>query len=283
MTEGEESQAYRFRSGTRTYVMRINRNKEGFEKDAFAYERFARPGLPIPEVIEIGQIEEHFFCISENISGVTLQDLQPNELASTLAPTARILDVIAASDLEGISGFGPFDSHGVGSDESWRDFLTSIADFRRYDWVAVQDCAAMNEVHRLFTQLDMLVAHCPETRQLVHGDFGSNNVLSDGQRITGVVDWSAALIGDPLYDVANIFFWRNWLDCMQQQALFFETSLRSSPSLSERVLCYQLRIGLAEIYQNAMSGNTEAGAWATSQCQELIRTKLFLSPSVGSI
>jgi aminoglycoside phosphotransferase (APT) family kinase protein len=39
----------------------------------------------------------------------------------------------------------------------------------------------------------------------VHGDFGSNNVLADGEHITGVVDWSEAMIGDPLYDVANIF------------------------------------------------------------------------------
>jgi hygromycin-B 4-O-kinase len=85
-----------------------------------------------------------------------------------------------------------------------------------------------------------------------------------------VLDWSEASIGDPLYDVANIFFWSTWLDCMQQQARYFEAFMRS-PKLRDRLLCYQLRIGLAEVYQNAIEGREDALAWATLRCRELIR------------
>jgi hygromycin-B 4-O-kinase len=99
----------------------------------------------------------------------------------------------------------------------------------------------------------------------------SNNVLTDGRRITGVVDWSEASIGDPLYDVANIFFWSTWLDSMHEQAHYFETHLADVAKLSDRLLCYQLRIGLAEIYQNAIERKTDALAWSTSRCCELIR------------
>ena len=51
-----------------------------------------------------------------------------------------------------------------------------------------------------------LIEYCPEEHKLVHGDFGSNNVLTDGQKITGVLDWDCALYGDPLFDVAGSFF-----------------------------------------------------------------------------
>jgi hygromycin-B 4-O-kinase len=277
ISQGEESQTYRFRSGTQAYVVRLNRAVEGFEKDAFAYRRFARPNLPIPEIIHIGQIDDHFYCISENMPGVTLQDLHPQNVPPELGPTAEILDVIAESNLDDMTGFGPFNARGVGSYESWHDFLMSVADPHQYDWAAVDslvdlvDLVDMDIVNRLLKRLDSLVVHCPETRRLVHGDFGSNNVLTDGRRITGVIDWSEASIGDPLYDIANILFWRTWLDCMQQQARYFETHLAGLAKLSDRLLCYQLRIGLAEIYQNANEGKTDALAWATSRCRELIR------------
>jgi hygromycin-B 4-O-kinase len=138
IVEGGESQAYRFQSGTRSFVMRINPWQEGFEKDAFAYRRFARPGLPIPEVIKIGQIDGHFFCVSEYIPGVTLQDLPASDLMPLLVPTARTLEVIGSTNLKDMSGFGPFDGRGVGGNHSWRDFLISIADPHRYEWVALQ-------------------------------------------------------------------------------------------------------------------------------------------------
>jgi hygromycin-B 4-O-kinase len=271
ISEGEESQAYRFQSGTQTYVIRLNRAIEGFEKDAFACRKFARPNLPIPEIIRIGQIDDHFYCISENMPGVTLQDLHPQAVPPVLGPTAEILDAIAESNLDNMTGFGSFNARGVGSYESWRDFLTSIANPDQYDWAAVHSLVDMDIVNRFLDRLNGLAAHCPETRQLIHGDFGSNNVLTDGHRITGVIDWSEASIGDPLYDVANIFFWSTWLDCMQQQARYFETHLAGFPNLGGRLLCYQLRIGLAEIYQNAIEGNMRGLAWATSRCRDLIR------------
>jgi hygromycin-B 4-O-kinase len=271
ITGGEESQVYRFRSGTRTYIIRINRALEGFQKDAFAYRRFARANLPIPEIIRIGQIEDHFYCISENVPGLTLQDLRPHDLPPLLGSTAKILDAIADSDLGDMTGFGPFNARGVGSYESWRDFMTSVADPDRHAWAALDSLVDMNLINGLLERLEHLALDCPETRKLVHGDFGSNNVLTDGRRITGVIDWSEASIGDPLYDIANIFFWSTWLDCMQQQARYFETHMPELPKLRDRLLCYQLRIGLGEIYQNATSGRTDALAWATSRCGDLIR------------
>ena len=267
IAHGEESQAYCFRIGDKAYIVRLNQSLEGFEKDTFAHRRFARPNLPIPEIIQIGQIDHHFFCISEKMPGVTLQDLSPEELPLVLEPTARVLRAIAESELGGTSGFGPFNANGVGEYESWRDFLNSIAHDPRYDWPAVSRLLRTDKIKPLLEWLTGLVEQCPEIRGLVHGDFGSNNVLTDGSRITGIVDWSEALIGDPLYDLANIFFWRTWLECMEYQARYFETDPSTSSKASVRLLCYQLRIGLAEVYQNAIEGRIDVAAWALARCR----------------
>jgi hygromycin-B 4-O-kinase len=270
ITEGEESQAYRFQSGARAYVVRISRDVLGFEKDAFAYRRFARPNLPIPAVIHIGQIKDAFFCVSERLPGVTLQDLAPEDLPVLLDPTARVLHAIARSELDDMRSYGPFDASGCGEYESWRDFLVSIVDKQRYDWAAVGELLDGAEIGRVLERLVELAEECPETRALVHGDFGSNNVLTDGRRITGALDWSEASIGDPLYDVANVFFWRTWLECMRQQAQYFEDSMSGSRELGW-LLCYQLRIGLGEVYQNVTEDKMTAASWALGRCCELIR------------
>jgi hypothetical protein len=39
---------------------------------------------------------------------------------------------------------------------------------------------------------------------LLHGDLGSHNVLTDGDRLLGLIDWEDAVAGDPVYDIA---FW----------------------------------------------------------------------------
>lgn len=244
-------------------MIRVNRTIEGFEKDAFAHRRFARIDLPIPKVLHIGEIEDRYYCITDKLAGATLQGLTPEKLVPLLAPTARIIEAIAQSDVEGISGFGPFGAEGVGRNTSWREFLTSIADC---DWGAIKARVDMARVARFLDKLDVLADGCPEMRRLVHGDFGSNNVLTDGLRITGVIDWSEAMIGDPVYDIANIFYWRTWLDRMERQACYFE----EGPTSLDNLLCYQLRIGLGEIYQNAVEDNSEAVERATSRCTELI-------------
>jgi len=38
-------------------------------------------------------------------------------------------------------------------------------------------------------------------RALVHGDYGLNNLLIEGDRVTGILDWEHAHIGNPAYDL----------------------------------------------------------------------------------
>jgi aminoglycoside phosphotransferase (APT) family kinase protein len=52
--------------------------------------------------------------------------------------------------------------------------------------------------------LDWLRARRPgdSAAAICHGDFHPQNVLRDGGRVTGVLDWPNALVADPVFDVA---------------------------------------------------------------------------------
>jgi hygromycin-B 4-O-kinase len=117
--------------------------------------------------------------------------------------------------------------------------------------------------------VNRLAEESPEERRLVHGDFGSNNVLCDAGRITGVIDWSEAMVGDPLYDVANILFWRTWLDCMEQQCRYFEIHEPQRLADRKRLRCYQLHIGLVTLFEAARDGDRAVVDWAMQRCRDV--------------
>ncbi|MBP3963126.1 aminoglycoside phosphotransferase family protein [Paenibacillus lignilyticus] len=272
VAEGEESQAFAIRFGGGEYILRVNRSADGFRKDEYCYRHFASADLPIPEIVSIGSIDnENAYCISERSPGLTLQDMNRSDVSSVAVPVMKVLETMASEDVAGIEGFGPFNECGIGRFGEWRDFLMSITDTRCYDWEALQSMLGERQIDAYIQVLSALAAQCPEMRRLVHGDFGSNNVLSHGGQITGVIDWSEAMIGDPLYDIANIFFWRTWLECMEVQAQYIENNHRDIMRQSEILRCYQLRIGLDVIYSSAMDRDEVVFEWAMERCDEIVR------------
>lgn len=60
------------------------------------------------------------------------------------------------------------------------------------------------------------------TPTLIHRDFHPDNLLSDGQRITGVVDWGDLKIGDPAVDVA----WTRMILSTEVNTALSETFIR---------------------------------------------------------
>lgn len=264
LAEGDDSRAFAFRRGGEAFVLRLNRDGAGFDKDAFVQRRFAGPALPIPEILRVERRADGLaLCLSRRAPGTTLQDLDDAGLDAAVAPTAAVLEAIGAADLAGTAGYGRFDAAGRGMQASWQAFLREPL-----GWGGL--LAGDDTIGRILDRLAALAGRCPEERRLVHGDFGSNNVLAEGGRITAVIDWSEALFGDPLYDVANILFWRPWLACMERQAAFLEMHRRWPAEARDRLHCYQLRIGIDEIRQSLAAGAVEDLAWAMRRCAAIL-------------
>jgi hygromycin-B 4-O-kinase len=219
-------------------------------------------------VIDLGWLDErHAYCISRLLPGRTLQDLAEHEIEPTLEPTAQVLATIAGVDLEDTISWGWFDAEGVGTSPTWQDYLLDIPDVS-----PAPDASGLDRafIDRVFDELRWLAPLCHSPRRLVHGDFGSNNVLTDGHAITGVIDWDMAVYGDPLYDIANVMFWRSWLPCMDHLAAYVERTLPHSIEIDRRLHCYQLRIGLVEVLGLASSQDTDFARWVTSRLASIV-------------
>jgi hygromycin-B 4-O-kinase len=267
LAEGLDSEAFGFRRDDTDYVARINRSGRGFEKDAFVQRSFARPGLPVPEIVEIAQLDGPFVCISRRAPGVRLHDLTPAEFRRVTAPTAEVMAAIAASELTGTRGFGRFDARGTEPHATWKAFLTGVADPRQFDWNEAPGVDAA-VVRAAVSLVLAFTERCPERRQLVHGDFGSYNVMTDRQRITAVIDWDRALFGDPLYELANLLFWRE--ECLEPLTGTLHAAAEDQPDAKVRLLCYQLRIGLQEMYESAIGATPTELGWLTTRCESLL-------------
>jgi hygromycin-B 4-O-kinase len=268
LAEGLDSQAYGFRRRNAGYVARINRSSRGFCKDAFVYHRFASPTLPIPEIVGITQLDDgHFICISRRALGVRVHDLTSAEFREVMASMWEVMAAIATSDLAGTTGFGRFDPNGSGPHDTWQAFLMSVADPQQFAWKETSgvDMALVSGAIRLVMAL---VERYPESRCLVHGDFGSYNLMTDRRRITAVIDWDRALFGDPLYELANLLFWRE--ECLKPLTLALSAAADDEPATKERLLCYQLRIGLQEIYESGIGETPVELTWLTTRCKDLV-------------
>ncbi|PLP60659.1 hypothetical protein CYK37_05930 [Mesorhizobium loti] len=269
VSEGEEAQVFGIRLADEDFILRVNHFAHGFHKEAFCYRHFASANLPIPQILSIGTVDDHTYCVSRRAAGKTLQDLSPAELPAVVAWVDQVMRAIAQAPLHGTEDFGRFDPNGIGEHKSWRGFLGALTDQRRFDWIGHEPAVDDSWIERHLSLLSALIPMCPETRSLVHGDFGSNNVLTDGLAITGVIDWSEALFGDPLYDVANIFFWRPWLACMDAQARYFEEHRFDLMNNAQALRCYQLRIGLQQVFECAAAGDTADLRWAMARCEDI--------------
>jgi hygromycin-B 4-O-kinase len=267
LPEGLVSQVYGFRQGETRFVARVGPSASGFRKDAFAWRAFGSDALPIPEIVAIDSLGEAAICLSRRATGVRVHRLGAD--ASALAPAiVDILAALARADIRAVAGFGVFDDVGQAPCRSWREHLLRVADARLYDWASVAGRLGRVDVDKALRAIERYAPMEAPSRGLVHGDFGSANLIAAGRRISAVIDWDRALVGDPAYDEANLLFWGE--DRLQAVRSLIARAHVGDADWARRMVCYQLRIGLEEIY-DAVTGRTPvAPDWLIARCAELI-------------
>ncbi|MEQ7007430.1 phosphotransferase [Actinopolymorpha sp. B17G11] len=272
-TEGEETHAYRVASRERVGCLRIGRSTRGFAKDHWAHEMLG-DRVSVPRIWEIGQLDDkRAFCLSEWIPGATLQDLTAAEVEQALPAVFDAWSIIAGCDVENISGYGTFDPETqVAAHETWHGLLRAPAD-KAASWDSAWTAPRSGQLAELLDTYTALVGRCPGERRLVHGDWGSNNLLVADGRVAAVLDWEDAAIGDPLQDVGKRF-WATWppvTTCVTLQAAYCEARFGDVPGYRDRVLCYDLHRGLDGIGAALADGAHTWADWAFRRCLELVQ------------
>ncbi|HWV24547.1 MAG TPA: phosphotransferase [Thermomicrobiales bacterium] len=264
---GAWSAAFGFRAEDGDFVLRIAKQADDFARDAYAH-RFAGPDLPIPTVTHRGGFGDAFYAISERMPGGFLDDLDADGLRLTLPSLTATLDALRTADVSTSSGYGTWDERGNGTYASWPGFLTKTLeddpDYRGGPWRAKLETSptgigAFDRDAAVFRQF---VTQMPNMRHVLHCDLINFNAFVKDHRVSGVIDWGCAIYGDFVYELAWFEFWRPWypqwagISVAETARKHFATQGVDLIGFDERLLCYQIHIGLThEIY------TTSIGRW----------------------
>lgn len=282
---GAWSHAFRFDRDGRSWVIRWSDLADNFARDAFA-GRFAGDGLPVPPITDIGHDRLGYFAIAPFIEGSDLEELSAAQLRDLLPSLLETFRALRRVDLDqlGTSGYGIWDGSGNGLCPSWQAFLLDDKDaspgslIRGWRAKLMTSPLGMRIHEDLWQRFVPMVSQCPNERRLVHSDLINHNVLVAGERITAVLDWGSAIYGDPLWDIAWFAFYEPWYPAFTEIGLiqyllddFAADPVANPKKIDERLLCYQLAIGLDSIAYTASRSDWHHAEEAAERARSLLR------------
>lgn len=264
---GVWSYAYLFEHDGTKKVIRWGDVPDNFERDAFVAQ-FNSPDLPIPQIFDIGEYSGKFYAISSYVGGGFVEQLSTEEMMNTLPSMLRMFRKLRSIDVSFTRRYGFFDKQGVGSHDSWKEFLLDDKNESKgsliHGWKETLQASemGMSAYDHLWNKFRTLIDFCPEDKRLVHSDTVNRNVLVQNGEITAVLDWGSAFLGDPLYDIAWVKFCEPWSPHFKSAHVVesLMEDYRSDPNannehVEERLLCYLLNIGAGSLTYNAFRGD----------------------------
>lgn len=286
LAAGAWSRAYSFRRHGAECVLRIGCHGDSYERDRCIAAQ-SSPDLPVPEVLETGRLDGHYYCLSRRAHGAMLEELDTGALRRALPAVLRMLDAIRELDPGPRTGYGPWLPTGDAPYSSWREYLLSVAEdvpgahcagwrarLERFPTSERAFREACGELQRLTARLE---DHGPTPRHVVHTDLLHRNVLVENDRIAAVLDWGNSILGDFLYDLATFTFYAAWYPAMEglDWAGVLRRHLagagREAEHFGLRLRCCELHLGLGDMAFNAFLGNGKQLEWTARRTLQLAR------------
>lgn len=187
--------------------------KAGIEAniDAALLQYLQPTGVPVPIVLAVGTVAgkdlAYPLLIMTPAEGTLLA-------AETVAPQRYLPPLMAllnrVHSVTSPAGAGLVRPDFTGSSPSWHDYLYRMlsGEDPEFNWSAITqhpwvDAALLSRaLDQIAARVDAL-PRLPQPR-LLHGDLNPSNIFVHHGQITGIIDWSYARFGDPLYDFARL-------------------------------------------------------------------------------
>ena len=181
-----------------------------FHAEALAAKQAKQFGLPSYDTLLVHDYaggEDFAFHLIEKLPGTVIQkwlEAHPDdedklllEIGKTMAKLHQIT----------VDGFGPFDNQQakaetlVGLHPSFQEAVTAGLNFNLT--VLTNEAVITQEQSQTITQLfsNNPLLKLPKA-VLVHNDFADWNLLTDGEQVTGILDWDESVAGSPISDLA---------------------------------------------------------------------------------
>ena len=159
-------------------------------------------GFPAPRVLlhdtELAPLGLPFLVMERLPGGTMWSAVARGSLSAILALPRRLAELQAR--LHRLDGEGLVDrARAFGVDPAT---MSVKADVER-----LHQRIAREGLMGLLPGADWLVRNLPAPAQaevICHGDFHPLNIMMDGDRLTGVIDWANAAIAEPAYDIASL-------------------------------------------------------------------------------
>lgn len=263
---GELSQAFVFQSNDQDLVIRINTTDQTFLRDQFAVDCFRSTNVPVPKILEIGRFSpQYYYAISERVEGKPLDRYPLEVLEPLIPPLMNILDEIHLRTLSGKSGYGGINARGEGEFATWTAYITTELD-SLLSKLHPDDKGSLAEA---IATLPELIPYCSEARCMLHGDFSLDNLISDGQTITGVIDWGNCKYGDWVFDVAWMDFWTPAFEFGHKYAKRLPDLRLHTTHFTQRLLCYRIIIALRAINFFRQKGSPDSVTWVRNRLGDI--------------
>lgn len=242
---GQLSKVYSFMAKDKSYVVHFRNNKESFIKADYMHKVYGDK-LPVPQVVKSGKIDEIFFSISNKVEGKTISSYSASEQNIIINDVVKLFVNMSHIYIEPSKGFGLISPNGFAPYKSWGEVLEKF--FREdqegfyKDWTKLykQSFLEKSLFQEGYSAMIELSKYSPCTPCLVHGDFHLWNMLSDGNQVTGIVDWELAMYGDFMFDLGVLHLWTPHLDFPQKVRDLWLEAGNDIMFFEERLRCHML-------------------------------------------
>jgi len=256
---GEWSAAHKFSIDGRDFVIRVSHTADNFRRDSAA-AGWSSPALPIPQIIKLDSYQEHYYAVSPFFRGEAFESLSAAELERAIPGFLSMMCALRSVNLDSTTGFGTLTAAGSGTFRSWQEALLDVnsdrAENLNHGWSKALDRfpEARRRYDRFYEKLSRLVKYCPEQRRVIHSDLLYANLLMHDGKISAVLDWGCAMIGDPVYDIAIFAFFEPWFPAFTQVGLiekmrrsFLDESPDNGQDFGRRAAACQIHLTLGNV------------------------------------
>lgn len=194
-----------------------------FHAEALAAHIAKSTGIPSYDTLAIHDYaggNDFAFHVLERLPGTAVKNWLEDHPNDDTALLLQIGQEMAKLHQINVDGFGPFDNERAKNGELvgfHQTFAAAVRAALSFNLGVLQKEGVLTAEHalaidKLFSAENPLLSTAQAV--LVHNDFADWNLLTDGNKITGVVDWDECVGGDPVSDIAcwSTFFTPRRLD-----------------------------------------------------------------------
>ena len=172
--------------------------RQNYLFEAYACRKLKSLGALVPDVVRVNPKE----LLMTKLLGATMDDqielYGNNQLFDDIAHNLALCANVT------LQGYGRAVQDGdsfVGKYSSWSEFLNATEQlFDSPEITSELEDGNIAKLHSVWISQKSKMALDQGT--LVHGDFAMSSLLVEGRRLTGIIDFGDAFIGDPLMDIA---------------------------------------------------------------------------------